>query len=93
MDSKEKLRDKILVAAIETITSGKQSNDLFKKGLDVAVAGRMFLKKARLVLGGGTGSRDQRRESDTLGLEWPTRVPKKAIDTVGSAGWKLGLAS
>jgi 2,4-dienoyl-CoA reductase-like NADH-dependent reductase (Old Yellow Enzyme family) len=39
----------MLVATVGTITSGKQANDLLEKGLDVAVAGRMFQKNPGLV--------------------------------------------
>ena len=49
MTVKEKLGDKILVATVGTITSGKEANDLVSKGLDVVVAGRMFLKNPGLV--------------------------------------------
>ncbi|KAL9638146.1 MAG: hypothetical protein Q9164_001740 [Protoblastenia rupestris] len=41
---KEKLRDKIAVATVGTITSGKQANQRLEEGLDVAVCGRMFQK-------------------------------------------------
>ena len=46
---KEKLGDKVLVATVGSITSGELANDLLDKGLDVAVAGRMFLKNPGLV--------------------------------------------
>ena len=49
MTVKEKLGDKILVATVGSITSSKQANELLRKGLDVAVAGRMFLKNSGLV--------------------------------------------
>ena len=49
MTVKEKLRDKILVATVRLITSSKQANELLRKGLDVAVAGHMFLKNPGLV--------------------------------------------
>lgn len=46
---KEKLGDKIAVATVGTITSGKQANKLLEEGLDIAVAGRMFQKTPSLV--------------------------------------------
>lgn len=46
---KEKVGDKMLVATVGTITSGKLANDLLEQGLDVAIAGRMFQKNPGLV--------------------------------------------
>jgi 2,4-dienoyl-CoA reductase-like NADH-dependent reductase (Old Yellow Enzyme family) len=45
----DKLGDKVLVETIGTITSGKLANDLLEKGLDLAIAGRMFQKNPGLV--------------------------------------------
>ncbi|KAK4693456.1 hypothetical protein P7C71_g3950, partial [Lecanoromycetidae sp. Uapishka_2] len=46
---KEKLGDKLAVATVGTITSGKQANQLLEEGLDLAIAGRMFQKNPALV--------------------------------------------
>ncbi|KAI9872767.1 MAG: hypothetical protein M1830_001215 [Pleopsidium flavum] len=46
---KEKVGDKMLVATVGTITSGKQANQLLEEGLDVAIVGRMFQKNPGLV--------------------------------------------
>ncbi len=39
----------MLVAAVGTITSGKQANQLLEEGLDVTIVGRMFQKNPGLV--------------------------------------------
>lgn len=49
MQIKEKLGDKIKVGTVGTITSGQQANDLLEKGLDLAIAARMFQKNPALV--------------------------------------------
>ncbi len=49
MQIKEKLGDKIKVGFVGTITSGQQANDLLERGLDLAIAGRMFQKNPALV--------------------------------------------
>ena len=41
---KEKLGDKLAVATVGTITSGKQANQLLEEGLDLTIVGRMFQK-------------------------------------------------
>ena len=46
---KEKLGDKMAVATVGTITSGKQAQQLLDEGLDLAIAGRMFQKNPGLV--------------------------------------------
>jgi 2,4-dienoyl-CoA reductase-like NADH-dependent reductase (Old Yellow Enzyme family) len=46
---KEKVGDKMLVGTVGTITSGKLASDLLEKGLDLAIAGRMFQKNPGLV--------------------------------------------
>ncbi|KAI4179901.1 MAG: hypothetical protein L6R41_007570 [Letrouitia leprolyta] len=46
---KEKVRDKLLVGTVGTITSGKQANDLLESGLDLAIVGRYFQKNPGLV--------------------------------------------
>ena len=49
MQIKEKLGDKIKVGTVGTITSGQQANDLLEKGLDLAIAARMFQENPALV--------------------------------------------
>ncbi|KAK3175182.1 hypothetical protein OEA41_002428 [Lepraria neglecta] len=46
---KEKLGDKLAVATVGSITSGKQANQLLEEGLDLTIAGRMFQKNPSLV--------------------------------------------
>jgi 2,4-dienoyl-CoA reductase-like NADH-dependent reductase (Old Yellow Enzyme family) len=47
---KEKVRDKLLVGTVGTITTGKLASELVEeKGLDLVVAGRMFQKNPGLV--------------------------------------------
>nr|KAK5435724.1 NADH-dependent flavin oxidoreductase [Exophiala xenobiotica] len=46
---KEKLGDKIKVGTVGMITSGQRANDLLEKGLDLAIAARMFQKNPALV--------------------------------------------
>lgn len=46
---KEKLGDKLAVATVGSITSGKQANELLEEGLDLTIAGRMFQKSPALV--------------------------------------------
>lgn len=46
---KKVVGDKMAVATVGTITSGKQANQLLEEGLDVAIAGRMFQKNPGLV--------------------------------------------
>jgi 2,4-dienoyl-CoA reductase-like NADH-dependent reductase (Old Yellow Enzyme family) len=46
---KDKIGDKMLVAAVGSVMSGKLANGLLEKGLDMAAAGRMFQKNPGLV--------------------------------------------
>ncbi|KAI9747281.1 MAG: hypothetical protein M1835_002155 [Candelina submexicana] len=46
---KEAVGDRMAVATVGTITSGKQGNQLLEEGLDLAIAGRMFQKNPGLV--------------------------------------------
>ena len=46
---KEKLGDKLAVATVGSITTGKLANQLLEEGLDLAIVGRMFQKNPGLV--------------------------------------------
>ncbi|SLM39941.1 fmn-linked oxidoreductase [Lasallia pustulata] len=46
---KKKVGDKLAVATVGKITSGKQANELLEDGLDLTVVGRMFQKNPGLV--------------------------------------------
>ncbi|OCK76579.1 NADPH dehydrogenase [Lepidopterella palustris CBS 459.81] len=46
---KKAVGDKMAVGTVGTITEGKQANQLLEDGLDLAIAGRMFLKNPGLV--------------------------------------------
>ncbi|KAL8904103.1 MAG: hypothetical protein Q9207_003494 [Kuettlingeria erythrocarpa] len=46
---KEKVRDRMMVGTVGSITNGKQANELLEKGLDLAIVGRYFQKNPGLV--------------------------------------------
>ena len=93
MTVKEKLGDKILVATVGSITSSKQANELLRKGFDVAVAGRVFLKNPGFIWSWGEELGVEINVTNQIrwGFGGRPGFQQKALNTVGSAGQKLDL--